>query len=355
MEAEFGKETPLNMSRGKVHDYLGMMLDFTKPGSVTVTMIDYIRTILNDVPDLPNRNVTTPAGPHLFDVNESPVYLDKSQTEMFVHVVMQLLYLSQRARPDVRTAVSFLTSRLQHPDADDYKKMLRVLQYLKGTIDLPLVLAADGSGRVQWWVDASYAVHPDMKGHTGGTMSLGSGSIYSTSTKQKLTTRSSTECEVVGVYDVMPQMLWTRNFLEAQGMKIVETVLHQDNTSAILLEKNGRRSSTKRTRHMNIRYFFIADHVASKDVTIVHCPTEVMLGDHFTKPLQGSLFLRMRDAIMNIDRNSPYHSSHRSVLSIDECDPAIQNDIAEPSVATSDDDDMRRPRVRILDQRGDAT
>ena len=109
---------------------------------------------------------------------------------------------------------------------------------------------------MQWWVDASYAVHPDMKGHTGGTMSLGNGSIYSTSIKQKLVARSSTESEVIGVHDVMPQALWTNYFLKAQGMKVEESVLYQDNMSSILLEKNGRASSSKRTRHMNIRYFF---------------------------------------------------------------------------------------------------
>jgi hypothetical protein len=165
---------------------------------------------------------------------------------------MQLLYLSQRARPDIRTAVSFLCGRLQQPDEDDYKKLARVMKYLDGTVDMPLILAADASGKIRWWVDASYAVHNDMKSHTGGTMSLGKGSLYSSSTKQKLVTRSSTEAEVVGVHDVMPQLIWTAHFLEAQGVHINESILYQDNTSLILIERNGRRSSTKRTHHMNI-------------------------------------------------------------------------------------------------------
>ena len=72
---------------------------------------------------------------------------------------------------------------------------------------------------VKWWVDASFGVHPDMKSHTGATMSLGKGSIYryARSTRQKLNTKSSTEAELVGVDDVMPQVMWTRYFLEAQG------------------------------------------------------------------------------------------------------------------------------------------
>jgi len=130
-------------------------------------------------------------------------------------------------------------------------------------------------------------------------------------------TRSSTEAEIVGVHDVMPQLLWTAHFLGGQGINIEESILYQDNTSAILLEKNGRSSSTKRTRHMNVRYFFIKDHVDSRRVRIDHCPTAAMLADFFTKPLQGAQFRMLRDQIMNIDPSSAYHSrntGHRSVL-----------------------------------------
>ena len=191
------------------------------------------------------------------------------------------------------------------------------MKYLDSTTDMPLVLSSNGDGTLRWWVDASYAVHEDMKGHSGGTMTMGNGSVYSTSTKQKLVTRSSTEAEIVGVYDVTPQMIWTTHFLESQGVRIGRTVLHQDNTSSILIERNGRRSSTKRTRHMNVRFFYIKELVDSGMVTIEHCPTSTMLGDFFTKPLQGQQFRRMRDRIMNLDSSNPYHSchsSHRSVL-----------------------------------------
>jgi hypothetical protein len=294
MEGEFGKETPLNKSRGKVHDYLGMKLDFSEAGEVTVTMIDYIKSILHDAPKAMHGSAATPATNHLFQINyENPVLLEKEQAESYVHLVMQLLYLSQRAHPDIRTAVSFLCGRLTKPDQDDYKKLARVMKYLDSTVDLPLVLAASDSGQIRWWVDASFAVHTDMKSHTGGTLSLGKGSVYSTSSKQKLVTRSSTEAEVIGVHDVMPQMLWTAHFIDSQGVNVDESILYQDNTSSILLEKNGRSSSTKRTRHMNIRYFFIKDHVDSKRVKIEHCPTGDMLADFFTKPLQGKQFQKL--------------------------------------------------------------
>ena len=68
----------------------------------------------------------------------------------------------------------------------------------------------------KWWVDESYAVHPDCKSHTGGLLILGKGAIACYSVKQKLCTRSSTEAELVGVDDMIGQVLWTSQFLHAQ-------------------------------------------------------------------------------------------------------------------------------------------
>jgi hypothetical protein len=83
-----------------------------------------------------------------------------------------------------------------------------------------------------------------------------------------------------------------------QGYGIVENLLLQDNKSSILLEKNGKASSGKRTRHINIRYFFITDRVNKKEISIEWCPTKDMVADFMTKPLQGSHFRRLRDIIM---------------------------------------------------------
>jgi hypothetical protein len=190
------------------------------------------------------------------------------------------------------------------------------MRFLRGTINDPFTLEADNLSMIKWWIDASYAVQPDMKSHTGGMMSLGRGANYSTSNKQKINVRSSTEAELVGVNDCMPQCLWTRYFLEAQGYDVSETIIYQDNQSAMLLEKNGRGSSSKRTRHINIRYFFVADRVANGEVKIEYCPTGDMLADYFTKPLQGSIFRKFRNEIMNLNTDSAHVMTldRRSVL-----------------------------------------
>ena len=126
------------------------------------------------------------------------------------------------------------------------------------------------------------------------------GSIISISRNNNLNTKSLTEAELIKADDAMPQMLWTRYFLEAQGYGIDENILYQDNMSAMLLEKNRKKSSTKNTKHINVRLYFINDRVETGDVVIEHCPTEKILGDHLTKPLQGALFRKFRAEIMNI-------------------------------------------------------
>ena len=80
-------------------------------------------------------------------------------------------------------------------------------------------------------------------------------------------------------------MLWTSYFLEAEGYGINENILYQDNMSAILLEKNGKKSSTKNNKHINVRYYFIKDWVETGDVVIKHCPTEEMLWRPFHKAI----------------------------------------------------------------------
>jgi hypothetical protein len=147
-------------------------------------------------------------------------------------------------------------------------------------------------------------------------MILGKGAAYGTSTRQTLNTKGSTESELVGVNDVMPQVLWTCYFLEAQGYGVDDSIVYQDNQSAILLEKNGRTSSGKRTRHINIRYFFVADQIANDQLKIEYCPAGEMLGDFSTKPQQGCTIKKFRDHVRNLNNDSIYthRQDRRSVL-----------------------------------------
>jgi hypothetical protein len=155
-----------------------------------------------------------------------------------------------------------------------------------------------------WYIDAAFAVHPNMHGHTGGGLTMGRGFPIAISTKQKLNTKSLTESELVGVDNMMPIILCTCYFLLEQAYGVIENLLLQDKQSLILLERNGRASGGKCTRHINIHNFFISDQVNMKEVTIDWCPTKQMVADFMTKPLQGSQFRNLRDYIMGRVRST---------------------------------------------------
>jgi hypothetical protein len=133
-------------------------------------------------------------------------------------------------------------------------KLVRMMRYLNGTRKLRLTLSVVNLNCIKWSADASYAVHPDFKSHTGAVMSFegGMGAVTSVLRKQKLNTRSSTEAELVGTDDISVMILWTKLLMEAQGYNIEKNILYQDNKIAILLIKNGEKNSGKRTRALNI-------------------------------------------------------------------------------------------------------
>ena len=158
------------------------------------------------------------------------------------------------------------------------------------------------------FVDVSFATHNDMKSHTGGAVTFGRGVIMPKSTKQKMNNKSTTEFEVVGASDYLPDTIWLLRFLEEQGYKVDKCVLMQDNESEIKIEKNGKPSGSKRTRRMDMRYCFIKDRIDGENITIKYCPTESMLADFFTKPLQGALFNKLRSVVMGHATVSPVWS-----------------------------------------------
>ncbi len=135
--------------------------------------------------------------------------------------------------------------RVKTPDEDDWGKLKRVLKYLYGTKRLKLHLSTKSLSIIQWYIDASHQTHEDCKGHTGAFLTLGAGATTSSSNKQKINTKSLTETELVGMYDKSSDILWTRNFLEAQSYTISANIVFQDNMSSLSLKKNGCVSSSK--------------------------------------------------------------------------------------------------------------
>ena len=129
-------------------------------------------------------------------------------------------------------------------------------------------------------------------------------------TKQKLDMCSSTETEIVGVDDFMPAICWTCCFLKGQGCKAKDNMSEQDNKASVSLENNSKASSSKRTKHVNTCCFFVTDRIAKGELRVEWCPTAEMIRDHMTKSLQGRLFSKFCDPIMEAQpAQDPNHLS----------------------------------------------
>ena len=159
-------------------------------------------------------------------------------------------------------------------------------------------VGADAMGAIKTYIDIAYGVHSDMRSHTGGGITFGTGTITSKSSKQKLNVKSSPEGEVIGMSDYVAFPIWLRYFLQEQGYDVNENIVYQDNQSAMKIEMNGKQSCGQKSRHIKSRYFFIKDRINKSEIKVENCPTEKMLADFFTKPLQGELLRRFRDVIM---------------------------------------------------------
>ena len=99
---------------------------------------------------------------------------------------------------DCSPAVAFLCTRVKSPDVKYWEKLKRLISFVNQTIEKVRIIGSDDLLKMQTFIDSSHAVHEDMKGHTGGTITFGTGVVSVKLSKQKMNSRSSNETEVIG-------------------------------------------------------------------------------------------------------------------------------------------------------------
>jgi hypothetical protein len=302
LETEYKK---LKVTRGTLHNYLGMVLDFASDGVVQVSQSGMIEEIAN-APGVATLTAAvgsveehpkTPCTESLFKCTATSPTLDPSLAKIVHSLTARILFVANRARPDLLTFIAFMTKRVLSPTIEDGRKLLRALRYLAITSNLQLTLGFADTPAISVYIDASFGVHPDKKSHTGVLATMGRGAFYTKSTAQKINTTSSCEAELVALAKGLQQSLWARSFLTAQGVMTPPIRVYQDNQSTIKLIEKGRPNA-EQSRHIDIGYFWLTDLIKRGVLLITYCPTLNMLADYFTKPLQGTLFLTMRGHVL---------------------------------------------------------
>ena len=146
-------------------------------GSIQLSMVNYIKDILEKLPDqnlYPNAN---PAEATLYDYDEHSIKLNKQSKKELHKVVAQLLYLRKRTRPGIMLPVHYLCTRVRGSTVEDKKKLERVPSYLKGTLYKKRTIVKDNvdvnNGQVRAYIDASFSAHNDGMGQSGGVIMFG--------------------------------------------------------------------------------------------------------------------------------------------------------------------------------------
>jgi hypothetical protein len=192
---------------------------------------------------------------------------------------------------------------MRNPNENDDRLLDRVIAYLEGTKDKSMIVRKTDM-QLYSYMDAAFAVHGNRVSHSGILFTLGKygNSILWKSVKQKTVATSSTEAELICIFDGLDYLIWMRNVLIFLGYPQNTTTIYQDNTSAMTMAYMGKSSSGSVSKFMDLKYFWIKDYLDQKLFQLKYLPTDAMIADFFASPRIGSAFRSMRDTIMGYER-----------------------------------------------------
>jgi len=221
-------------------------------------------------------------------------------TTKYASKLMKLMWLARLCRNDILFAVTYMSTKVKQPTIKDMDKLDHILKYLNFTKEMKTRYKPDNL-QLYGYIDASYGLHDDTKGQTGIIITLGptGAPVFCKSRKQKLVSRSSTESELIALNDGLPEIIWAKQFMENLGYKQKMITVFEDNKSTIILANKTKGATLSRTKHIQVRFYYVRELIQQKEINIVYLPTEEMIADILTKPITGGLFSRLRDKILN--------------------------------------------------------
>ena len=288
----------LNVTRGCVHQFTGMTLDYTHSDKLIVTMKNQIDNLLEKTGV--KGTAVNPSEADLFTIDATSPNLDRKRADEFHSIVATISYIAKRIKPECLVVTSMLASRVKNPTEQDWSKLERLLAYINHTREIPLCLEMDKSYpvRISASIDSSHATHGDYRGHTGVYITLGKGCIQAVSVKQTINTKSSAESELVAVSDGATPVINVQNIILSQGLACEPALIDQDNQSTLAMLEKGQATGPT-SRHINIRYFWLTDRILNGEVQVRYVESGDMTADALTKPLQGHLFYKHRTTLLN--------------------------------------------------------
>jgi hypothetical protein len=281
-------------------NFLGMNVKVERDRSVILTQPGYAKRICDQEGNV--KESTTPATATLFsDIDEKKEGNGGDSTK-YKSLLMSLMFLATRTRPDILKECTFLASFAVNPGAKAFEKLKRVYSYVRKTINKGIKLKAS-TYRLKLITDAAYALHQNGRSHTGVIVTFdgeNTSPVYAKSHVQKLVTLSSTESELVALVDGTKRLIPLVGLLKFFGLykRSEPAIVMCDNKSVLHLIANGGGFSGK-SRHMRVRWHFVHEMLTSGLIQIDHIPGDDNPTDLLTKPIGGNRFRKLRKMILN--------------------------------------------------------
>ncbi|KAJ0392071.1 hypothetical protein ATCC90586_011078 [Pythium insidiosum] len=231
------------------------------------------------------------------DTQPSPSEQERMSRRPYRSLIGSLQYLAMGTRPDIAYAVSFLSRFAEQPREVHWNAAIRIVRYLKSTVDLGITYKGNGeSVTLAAWSDSDWASDANTRRSTTGLMlTMNGGPVVFKSKLQRTVALSTAEAEYMAISMCTQEVLWARTLLEELGHAQTQpTKINTDNKSAIAIAKNVGYSA--RAKHVDIRYHFVRAHIAAGAVDLQYVPSASQLADFLTKPIEGKTFQRLVSA-----------------------------------------------------------
>lgn len=281
---------------GELKYYLGLQFERESDGIFKMHQTKYIERKLKEYGFEECKPSNIPMDPEYQKENLETEMMKSN--EKYRSAIGSLLYLATNTRPDIMISTSILARKVSNPSERDWSEVKRVFKYLKGTKNEYLKLGAtDGKGNLVCYVDADWGGDcKDRKSNSGYCFNVYGSTIHWSSKKQQTVALSSTEAEFVALAEAAREGIWIERILNDLHENLPNPLkFYEDNQSCIKMLESEKFN--QRTKHIETKYHFICDLKKDRTIEVEYCPTEDMIADMLTKPLNKIKLQKFRESI----------------------------------------------------------
>ena len=284
------------VDKGEISFILGMQVKRDRErGLLSISQPAYLETMLKKF-KMENCNpISTPmeCGMNYHKIKDSE---NRCNTTVYQQAIGSLTYAAITTRPDIVASVNCLSQFMSAPSSEHWSGIKRIFRYLKGTIDFGLLFRSNCNVLVGY-SDSDWAGNFDTRRSTSGyAFYVGESLVSWSSRKQCTVAKSTTEAEYVALSSASQEAIWLRRLLnDLHYHNNSATIIYEDNQGAIELSKNSKHHN--RTKHIDIAFHFIRERIATKEIDVIYCPTDMMIADIMTKALPRPKYERFRELL----------------------------------------------------------